>query len=81
MRGSVMELQAVSDRHPDGLEISVQSERPLLYLQVAIISKTWFYWCVPMLIMVLVTETHTDVQEKTWAFTFWKNHYHFKVLI
>lgn len=51
-----MELQAVSYRHPDGLEISVQSERPLLYLQVVIISETCFYLCVPILFMVLVTD-------------------------
>lgn len=58
-----MELQAVSYRHPDGLEISVQSERPLLHLQVAIISKTCICLWAPILFMVLVTDTHTHLQD------------------
>lgn len=77
MRCSVMELHAVSYRHLNGLEISVQSERLLLYLQVAIISKTCFYLCVHISFMV---QTHIPMC-KTWISTFLKNHYPFKVLI
>lgn len=65
-----MELQAISYRHPDGLETSMQSEMSFLYLQVAIISKTYFYLCVPILFMVLVTDVLTDVHVKAWVFSF-----------
>lgn len=64
-----MELWAISYRHPDGLEASMQSEMSLLYLQVAI-SKTYFYLCVPILFMVIVTDVLTDVHVKAWAFSF-----------
>lgn len=75
-----MELQAISYRHPDGLETSMQSEMSFLYLQVAIISKTYFYLCVPILFMVLVTDVLTDVHVKAWVFSFWKNHCSYKLI-
>lgn len=48
----------------------MQSEVSLLYLQVAIISKTYFYICVPILFTVLVRDVLTDVHVKIWAFSF-----------
>lgn len=43
----------------------MQTEMSLLYLQVAIISKTYFYLCVPISFLVLVTDVLTDVHVKT----------------
>lgn len=43
----------------------MQSEMSLLYLQVAIISKSYFYLYVPISFLVLVTDVLTDVHVKT----------------